>query len=74
MTDKQIKYAYKSTLDEIEQNLKNIHYPLCNMEKYAFDYETDEVDEEVQNIHKGYMQISKAISNLRKLKGVSNDR
>lgn len=57
MTDKQIKYAYKSTLDEIEQNLKNIHYPLCNMEKYAFDYETDEVDEEVQNIHKGYMQI-----------------
>ena len=74
MTDKQIKHAYKSTLDEIEQNLKNIHYPLCDMEKYAFDYETDEVYEEVQNIHKGYMQISKAISNLRKLKGVSNDR
>ena len=61
-------------MTEIEQNLKNIHYSLCNMEKYAFDYETDEVDEEVQNIHKGYMQISQAISNLRKLKGVSNDR
>ena len=74
MTDKQIKNAYKSTLDEIKQNLKNIHYPLCDMEKYAFDYETDEVYEEVQNIHKGYMQISKAISNLRKLKGVNNDR
>ena len=74
MTDKQIKYAYKSTLDEIEKNLKNIHYPLCDMEKYVFDYETDKVDEEVQNIHKGYMQISKAISNLRKLKGISNDR
>ena len=74
MTDKNIKYSYESTLDEIEQNLKNIHYPLCDMEKYAFDYETDEVYEEVQNIHKGYMQISKAISNLRKLKGVNNDR
>ena len=44
------------------------------MEKYVFDYETDEVNKEVQNIHKGYMQISKAISNLRKLKGVSDDR
>ena len=74
MTEKQIKNAYKSTVDEIEQNLKNIHYPLCDMEKYVFDYETDEVDEEVKNIHKGYMQISKAISNLRKLKGISNDR
>ena len=74
MTDKQIILAYQKTLDEIEKHLKEIHYPLCNMEKYAFDYETDEVDEEVQNIHKGYMQISKAISNLRKLKGLYNDR
>ena len=74
MTDKQIIIAYQKILDEIEQGLKTIHYPLCNMEKYAFDYETDEVDEEVQNIHKGYMQISKAISNLRKLKGLYNDR
>ena len=73
MTDKQIIDEYKSTLDEIEQNLKNIHYPLCDMEKYVFDYETDEVNEKVQNIHKGYMQISEAISDLRKLKGVSND-
>ena len=74
MTDKRIIIAYQKTLEEIEQNLKNIHYPLCDMEKYAFDYETDEVYEEVQNIHKGYMQISKAISNLRKIKGVNNDR
>ena len=72
MTDKQIIIAYQKTLDEIEKHLKKIHYPLCNMEKYAFDYETDEVDEEVRNIHKGYMQIIKAISNLRKLKGLSN--
>lgn len=74
MIDKQIEHTYKTTLDEIERNLKNIHYPLCDMEEYVFDYETDEMDEEVQNIHKGYMQISKAISNLRKLKGINNDR
>ena len=74
MTDKRIIIAYQKTLDEIEKSLKGIHYPLCDMEKYVFDYETDEVDEEVQNIHKGYMQISKAISNLRKLKGINNDR
>ena len=74
MTDKQIIIAYQKTLDKIEEGLMTIHYPLCDMEKYAFDYETDEVDEEVQNIHKGYMQIIKAISNLRKLKGCNNDR
>ncbi len=74
MTDKQIIEAYKKTLDEIEQGLMTIHYPLCDMEKYVFDYETDEVDEEVKNIHKGYMQIQQAISNLRKLKGLNNDR
>lgn len=72
MTDKQIIIAYQKTLDEIEQGLKTIHYPLCDMEKYAFDYETDEVDEEVKNIHKGYMQIQQAINNLRKLKGINN--
>ena len=44
------------------------------MEKYVFDYGTDKVNKEVQNIHKGYMQISKAISNLIKLKGLRNDR
>lgn len=74
MADKQIIEAYKKTLDEIEQGLMTIHYPLCDMEKYVFDYETDEVDEEVKNIHQGYMQIQQAISNLRKLKGLSNDR
>ena len=69
MTDKQMKYEYKSTLDEIEQNLINIHYPLCDMERYVFFYETDEeVKEELKNIHKGYMQISNAIRNLRKLR------
>ena len=60
--------SYKQTLDEIEKCLKGIHYPLCDMEKYSFDYETDEVDNEVRNIHKGYMQIQKAINNLRKLR------
>ena len=74
MTDEKVKNAYKLTLNEIKQNLKNIHYHLCDMEKYVFDYETDEVVGEVQNIHKGYMQISKAISNLIKLKGLRNDR
>lgn len=74
MEDKQIIKAYQETLDKIEQGLKTIHYPLCDMEKYAFFYETDEVDEEVQNIHKGYMQICKAINNLRKLKGISDGR
>ena len=59
---------------KLKKSLKCIHYPLCDMEKYIFFYETDEVDEEVKNIHKGYMQISQAISNLRKLKGISNDR
>ena len=73
MTDKQMKYDYKSTLDEIEQNLINIHYPLCDMERYVFffygtDEVVDEVDEQLTNIHKGYMQISNAIRNLRKLK------
>jgi hypothetical protein len=38
------------------------------MEKYVFDYETDEINDEVQNIHAGYMQIQKAINNLRKLR------
>ena len=74
MTDEKVKNAYKLTLNEIKQNLKNIHYHLCDMEKYVFDYETDEVVGEVQNIHKGYMQIRNAISNLRKLKGINNDR
>lgn len=64
------KQAYKKTLDEIENALKKIHYPLCDMEKYAFDYETDEINNEVQNIHTGYMQIQNAINNLRKLKEV----
>lgn len=63
-----IKQAYKETLDEIEKCLKGIHYPLCDMEKYAYDEETDKVYEEVNNIHKGYMQIQKAINNLRKLR------
>ena len=72
MTDKQTITAYQKTLDVIEQGLKTIHFPLCDMEKYAFDYETDEVDEEVKNIHKGYMQIQQAINNLRKLKGINN--
>ena len=74
MTNKQIENAYKLTLNEIKQSLKNIHYHLCDMEKYVFDYEIDEVVEEVQNIHKGYMQIRNAISSLRKLKGINNDR
>ena len=43
MTDEKIKNAYKLTLNEIKQSLKNIHYHLCDMEKYVFDYETDEV-------------------------------
>ena len=73
MTDKRIIIAYQKTLDEIEKSLKCIHYPLCDMEKYVFYYETDEVDEEVKNIHKVHMQISQAISNLRKLKGISNE-
>jgi len=60
--------AYKKTLDEIEKCLKGIHYPLCNMEKYVFDYETDEINNEVQSIHTGYMQIQKAINNLRRLR------
>lgn len=60
--------AYKDVLDEIEKSLKEIHYPLCCMEKYVFDYETDELNREVQNIHKGYMQIQIAINNIRKLK------
>ena len=69
MADKQMKYEYKSTLDQIEQNLINIHYPLCDIETYVFFYETDEeVKEELKNIHKGYMQISNAIRNLRKLR------
>ena len=74
MADKQIENAYKLTLNEIKQSLKNIHYHLCDMEKYVFDYEIDEVVEEVQNIHKGYMQIINAISSLKKLKGINNDR
>ena len=64
-----IKEAYNKTLDEIVKGLKIIHYPLCDMEKYAFDYETDELNEEVQNIHNGFMQIQKAINNIRKLRG-----
>ena len=62
----------KSLLDQIEKSLKEIHYPLCSLEKYAFDYETDEVDEQVQNIHKGYMEIQTAISKIRKLTGGNN--
>lgn len=56
------------TLNKIENHLKAIHYPLCCMEKYVFDYESDEIDEEVKNIHEGYMQIQKAINNIRELK------
>lgn len=63
------KEAYNKTLDEIEKGLKIIHYPLCDMEKYVFDYETDELNEEVQNIHNGFMQIQKAINNIKKLRG-----
>lgn len=63
------KEAYNKTLNEIEKGLKTIHYPLCDMEKYVFDYETDELNEEVQNIHNGFMQIQKAINNIRKLRG-----
>ena len=63
-----MKTAYKQTLDEIETSLKQIHYPLCCMEKYAYDEEPDEVYEEVNNIHKGYMQIQTAINHLRKLR------
>lgn len=57
----------KTVLDQIENSLKGIHYPLCNLEKYAFDYETDKVNEKVQNIHKGYIQIQTAINELRKI-------
>lgn len=55
-------------LNEIENNLKTIHYPLCQLEKISYFNESDDVDNEVQNIHKGYMQIQTAINHLRKLK------
>jgi len=68
-----IDEAYKKTLNEMETSLKQIHYPLCCLEKYVFDYETDEINVEVQNIHKGYMQIQNAINELRKLKKVNEE-
>ena len=61
--------AYNETLNEIEKNLKGIHYPLCDMEKYVFDCESDEINELVQKIHLGYMQIQDAVNKLRKLRG-----
>ena len=62
------KEAYSKTLNKIENALKAIHYPLCDMEKYVFDYETDELNEEVQKIHNGFMQIQEAINKIRKLR------
>lgn len=62
----------KSLLDQIEKSLKEIHYPLCSLEKYTFDYEPDEVDDQVKNIHKGYMEIQTAINKIRKLTGGKN--
>lgn len=62
-------------LEQINKTLKEIHYPLCQLEKYVFDFENDEVNEQVQNIHKGYMIIQRAIYKLKSLKkGVNNDR
>lgn len=54
-------------LDEIEKNLKKIHFPLCDLEKYAFDYENDSVNKQIQNIHKGYMEIQTAINKLKEI-------
>lgn len=56
-------------LEQINKTLKEIHYPLCQLEKYVFDFENDEVNEQVQYIHKGYMIIQRAIYRLKALKG-----
>ena len=64
----------KDCLDKIQKALKEIHYPLCELEKYTFFNSPDEIDEEVQNIHIGYMEIQKALNTLRQLNEVNNDR
>lgn len=48
-------------LQQINRTLKDIHYPLCQLEKYVLDFENDEVNEQVQYIHKGYIIIQRAI-------------
>ena len=61
-------------LEQINKALKDIHYPLCRLEKYVFNYGNDEVNEQVGNIHKGYMIIQRAIDRLKFLNEVNNDR
>ena len=60
-------------LEQINKALKDIHYPLCRLEKYVFNHENDEVNEQVGNIHKGYMIIQRAIDRLKFLNEVNNE-